>query len=166
MDFYHPKREYEEFLTISNGNMRCFKATKIAKKWNNSGVLTPMMIQNWRFQNPWWIFEPSSLGGWSPMALATVVFHEICHIKVQDGAPQWCECCFINHEIIPINYSYIYHKPLNSVTYFYQLNAILGVPSCTCSTRIHIQFFFETTDLQVSPMFRQTPLIMVSIFPS
>jgi hypothetical protein len=46
------KTEYEEFLTISNGNMRCFKATKIAKKWNNSGVLTPMMIQNWRFQNP------------------------------------------------------------------------------------------------------------------
>ena len=40
-------------------------------------------------------------------------------ITVQCGAPpviSW----FINHEIIPINYSYIYHKPLNSATYVHQ----------------------------------------------
>ena len=36
-------------------------------------------------------------------------------------------CGFINHEITPINYSYIYHK----ATEIRQLNAILGAPSCT-----------------------------------
>jgi hypothetical protein len=33
---------------------------------------------------------------------------------LQDGAPRCDVCWFINHEIIPINYSYIYHKPLLS----------------------------------------------------
>ena len=38
---------------------------------------------------------------------------------------------FINHEITPINYSYIYHK----ATEIRQLNAILGAPSCTIFNR-------------------------------
>ena len=128
------------------------------RKLQKNGIIQGCLHQWWSKIGDFKILDEfSSLGGWSPMALATVVFHKICHIKVQDGAPQWCECCFINHEIIPINYSYIYHKPLNSATYFYQLNAILGVPSCTCSTRIHIQIFFETTDFTGIPHVQTNP---------
>ena len=35
-------------------------------------------------------------------------------LKDLGWGPQWCERWFINHEITPINYSYIYHKALLS----------------------------------------------------
>ena len=66
------------------------------------------------------------------------------------GPPRYV-CWFINHEITPSNYRYIYHR----ATEIRQLNAILGAPSCT----IMSQYLMTSLSIyrMINPSFESSP---------